>query len=169
MGRFEFGVGKIKTLEKILDYEKPKNILILRGQKSYEHYSKKLLKLIKHNYCSFVVKESNISLDFMNKGIQFYKETGCDLIISIGGGSVIDMGKLISIFSTNNQKPLNYISGHEKYIDKKNKLIAIPTTSGSGSEATHFAVLYNEITKYSVAHKSLLPDYSIIDPELTYL
>ena len=168
MQNVEFGEGKINTLEKILFDENPNKVLILRGQKSYDNFSDKISSIVKSEYNSFVVKESNISLDFVTEGINFYNSTNCDLIISIGGGSVIDMGKLISIFSTNKSKPYNYIKGKERYKDKKNKFVAIPTTSGSGSESTHFAVVYDGVTKYSVAHESLLPDYSIIDPELTY-
>ena len=164
----EFGEGKIDSLGRILSDENPKKVLILRGQKSFDNFSEKIHSFVKSDYASFGVKESNISLDFVYEGVKFYNDNNCDLIISIGGGSVIDMGKLISIFSTNKLKAHDYINGKEKFKDKKNRLISIPTTSGSGSEATHFAVVYEGITKYSIAHKSLLPDYSIIDPELTY-
>ena len=140
----------------------------MRGQKSYSFFSDKIDSLINSECSSFIVTEPNLSFKLLNKGIKHYKEQKCDLIISIGGGSVIDMGKLISIFSANESNPHNYISGKRKLAKKNNKLISIPTTSGSGSEATHFAVIYDAITKHSVAHESLLPDYCIIDPELTY-
>ncbi len=51
---------------------------------------------------------------------------------------------------------------------KGTPLVAIPTTSGSGSEATHFAVIYIDGKKFSLAHQFMLPGYTIIDPELTY-
>ena len=157
MQKVEFGNGKISLLREIILKEKPKKILILRGQKSYSYFSDKIDSLINSDFTSFVVTESNLSFDLLNRGIKHYNEQKCDLIISIGGGSVIDMGKLISIFSANESNPHSYITGKRQLVKKNNKLISIPTTSGSGSEATHFAVIYDSITKYSVVHESLLP------------
>ena len=59
------------------------------------------------------------------------------------------------------------ITGSVPIDSGKVPLVAIPTTAGTGSEATHFAVVYHEGKKFSVAHRNLLPDFAIIDPELT--
>ena len=121
MQNINFGEGKIKFLEEILSKERPKKILILRGQKSFENFSDNFLPLIKSNYVCFTVKESNISLNLVSEGLAFYNDEKCDLIISIGGGSVIDLGKLISIFSINELDSYNYLKGKEKFKSKKNK------------------------------------------------
>ncbi len=90
------------------------------------------------------------------------------MVIAIGGGSVIDMAKLINIAAANPCNPKNLFIGKKKSAAKGVPLIAIPTTSGSGSEATHFAVVYIDQTKYSLADKRLMPDYCLVDPQLTH-
>lgn len=164
----EFGEGRIQQLGKVLNSEEPTRILLLRGNKSYEIFSQKINKLIKYPYESFIVSESNTSFRQLSKAINIYDKNGCDLVLAVGGGSVIDLAKLISLFSVNRFPITDYLDGKREYKGRENTLIAIPTTSGSGSESTHFAVVYEGIAKYSVAHDSLLPDYSIVDPELTY-
>ena len=74
-----------------------------------------------------------------------------DAIIAIGGGSVIDMAKLI-----------RYLAA-----DKSLPLVAIPTTSGTGAESTKFAVCYKDGTKQSVESPDMLPDYVLLEPSLT--
>ena len=163
-----FGEGKITNLKVFLELEKPKKVLLLHGSKSFESLSGSIDNLIPCPYENFVVTESFISFDMLSKGLEFYKSTNFDCIICIGGGTIIDFGKLISIFSVNHGSIIDYATAKKNFRPRNNLLITLPTTSGSGSEATHFAVLYNGLTKYSIADKSLLPDYAIIDPELTY-
>ncbi len=89
------------------------------------------------------------------------------MIIAIGGGSVIDMAKLLSsLVNTKNNNRLDVILGKKKSRKKDIPLIAIPTTSGTGSEATHFAVVYVENHKYSLANPSLLPDIVVLNTNL---
>ena len=168
MNKVNFGEGKITSLKVFLELEKPKKVLLLHGSKSFESLSGSIDNLIPCPYENFVVTESFISFDMLLKGLEFYKNTNSDCIICIGGGTIIDFGKLISIFSANPGSIIDYASANKNFRPRNNLLIALPTTSGSGSEATHFAVLHNGLTKYSIADKSLLPDYAIIDPELTY-
>ncbi|NOT50161.1 MAG: phosphonoacetaldehyde reductase [Chitinophagaceae bacterium] len=76
-------------------------------------------------------------------------------IVAIGGGSVIDLAKGIVYRCIQLGLAVPYF-------------IAIPTTAGSGSEATHFAVVYRDKKKYSLVHESLLPQLVVLDPVLTY-
>ena len=97
-----------------------------------------------------------------------HKFRKCDFVIAVGGGSVIDIAKSINILSVQTESPEKYIKGELKINNKGKNLVAIPTTSGSGSEATHFAVVYIDKIKLSLEHKEyMLPDYSIVDPQLT--
>jgi alcohol dehydrogenase class IV len=88
-----------------------------------------------------------------------------DVIISIGGGSVIDMAKLIRFFYSYDGD----ISS-SNFIQKRKliPLIAIPTTAGTGSEATRFAVVYKNNKKFSLDHSDVLPSVAIVDPVFTY-
>jgi alcohol dehydrogenase class IV len=90
---------------------------------------------------------------------------GFDTIISVGGGSVIDLAKLVYASATSDI--YSVIERGVSALPENILHIAIPTTAGTGSEATHFAVVYQDKTKYSVAHQSLLPNIAIVDPQLT--
>ena len=80
-------------------------------------------------------------------GVEAFKASDCDTILAVGGGSPIDVAKCIK-----------HYSGADVPI------IAIPTTSGTGSESTHFAVVYENGNKLSVAAPDLLPDIVILEP-----
>lgn len=80
-------------------------------------------------------------------GVEAFKASGCDTILAVGGGSPIDVAKCI-----------------KHYAGSDVPVIAIPTTSGTGSESTHFAVVYENGKKLSVAAPNLLPDTVILEP-----
>ncbi len=97
------------------------------------------------------------------KGVERFRHEGCDSVIAIGGGSAIDVGKCIKLFCKMNQEN-NYLE--QKFIDTKIPLIAIPTTAGTGSESTKFAVIYFEGAKQSITHESIIPDFALLDASL---
>lgn len=90
-----------------------------------------------------------------------------DAIIAIGGGSVIDFAKLYRASYDNKINILNYYTEYKEII-KKTPLIAIPTTAGTGSEATRFAVVYINGEKYSFDNTAVMPDFSLVDSNLMY-
>jgi len=92
---------------------------------------------------------SNPLYEDAKAGAKFLRKNKCDFILAIGGGSSIDTAKGI------------------KYYNRVNlPIMAVPTTSGTGSEATHFAVIYKDSKKHSIADERLLPDYVILQPDL---
>ncbi len=168
-----FGIGSLKELEHILKKEEPQKIFLVTGKNSYKFSgAKNKLELLLTNY--FYIQFSDFSvnpkIEDIKKGIELYQKEKCDLVIAIGGGSVIDTAKAINLLSSQKKTLLEkQITGEEKINNKGKTLIAIPTTSGTGSEATSFAVVYINKTKYSLAHKDfMLPDYIILDPSLTF-
>jgi alcohol dehydrogenase class IV len=110
-----------------------------------------------HNVFEFKDFSVNPKLEEARVGYELFKQSNCDLILAVGGGSIIDMSKIIKqLYLTDCQfKPSLDIP-----------LIAIPTTAGTGSEATHFAVVYINGIKDSYAHKLLLPSFAIVDANL---
>jgi len=166
-----FGVGSLKSIPSILEYHKATRIFLVTGKKSYyisgarDALTPYINGTTVFHFCDFSV---NPKIDDVRRGVSELKQAKCDVIIAIGGGSVIDMAKLINVIAHNNYEPKDIAIGKEKVKKKGLPLIAIPTTSGSGSESTHFAVVYVNNIKYSLSHEYILPDYPIIDPSLTY-
>lgn len=109
----------------------------------------------------------NPSVEDVISGVAQAQSFKPDGIIAIGGGSALDMAKLLSVFVDMDPDEIRAAIRTNTVTGRTPSLILVPTTSGSGSEATHFAVVYIDKEKYSVAHQSLLPDFVILDPSLT--
>ncbi len=97
------------------------------------------------------------------------KDEGCDLIISIGGGSCLDTAKAVSVLMTNNGYIGDYMGGRKTAKVKGIPHIAIPTTAGTGSEATDVTVITNtkNDVKMMIKQPAFLPEVAIVDPYLT--
>lgn len=104
----------------------------------------------------------------INKGTKIYIEESCDFIIALGGGSVLDSMKAIAIMAISKVENINEFMGKEINLDLP-KMIAIPTTSGTGSEATQFTIITdtkNDV-KMLLKGQCLIPNVAIIDPKFT--
>lgn len=164
------GYGSIQNLRKILHKNHPRKICLVTGKNSYASSgAEKLISPIlqKYKYIKFSDFEKNPNLEDIKKGMDLFKSEKCDFIIAVGGGSALDIGKSISILALQNGNITNFVKATKKLINRKIKLVLIPTTSGTGSESTHFAVIYIGKTKYSLAHSSMLAEYAIVDPIFT--
>ena len=163
------GYGSISNLERLLRIYHPKRVFLVTGRKSYnEHISEYLSDVLSNfNFSRFCDFETNPKLSDIERGIQMMNSREHDIVVCVGGGSVIDAAKTINVLAANKRSSKDYVSGKSKIQNKGKTLIAIPTTSGSGSEATVFSVVYMGKEKYSLEHKFIFPDYSIIDPVLT--
>lgn len=165
-----FGFGSIKNLGEILAKHKPRNIFLVTGKSSYEKCgAKKAIEpyLDNYNAVNFHDFDVNPKLKDIEKGISIFKKKNCDFVIAVGGGSVMDVAKSINVLAANDGKPQEYIDRKLNLENKGKTLVAIPTTSGSGSEATRFAVIYINKIKCSLDHAFVVPDYAIFDPKFT--
>ena len=111
-------------------------------------------------FCDF---SANPSYESVKAGVKLFSDRKCDLIAAVGGGSAIDVAKCIKLFSTMNPDE-NYLTQDKK--DSRIPLMAVPTTAGTGSESTKYAVIYDKGEKQSVADESILPDFVVFEPEL---
>ncbi|MDQ3194436.1 MAG: phosphonoacetaldehyde reductase, partial [Bacteroidota bacterium] len=165
------GNGELNRLSEILDIKSDDKVFLVTGKKSFAiSGAEKIITehLKKNDYTRFSDFEENPKLEDIKKGIHVFKEKRYDLILAVGGGSVIDIAKMINIFSFQAETPEAIIRDNSKIKNKGKHLAAIPTTSGAGSEATNFAVVYKDKEKFSAAHEYIYPGTVIIDPELTY-
>lgn len=144
----------------------PKSILLVTGKKSYlksDFLSE--LDLLKKRYKVQIWNYKKPYPDF-NEIVLYLKNNrmNFDLIISYGGGTVIDVSKLLSI--SNNFNSFSEVLNYDKIKDSINHL-CIPTTFGSGSESTSFAVLYNNKMKHSIQSPLIIPDFIILNYKYT--
>ncbi len=166
-----FSDENLNELKKTPRFETAKKVFLVRGKTSFvstgaEHFIRNTFngKEIFH----FFDFDVNPKLTDLEKGIELFKKDNFDIIVGIGGGSVLDMAKLISVFSNQKSNTKDLIKGIETIEPVKTPLLAIPTTAGTGAEATHFSVIYIDKKKYSVAHPLILPDYIFLSPAFTY-
>ena len=116
-----FGVGSIKNLKTILDEGNQRNIFLVSGGKSYKSSGaeQELSKILApYTITRFYNFSPNPKLEDVEKGIDVFKREEQDLVIAIGGGSVIDMAKLINSLSAQSGNPENYIKGKKMEIFK---------------------------------------------------
>lgn len=142
--------------------EKNKNILVVCDSFLLNSFIFEILKKMNINIFTFTEFKPNPKYEEVLEGIKVFKENNCDLIIGIGGGSAIDVAKTIKAFVT-----LDNDNNYLKQQIKENNipLVAIPTTAGTGSESTHFAVIYFDGKKYSIDDNSILPKYVLLEPK----
>jgi alcohol dehydrogenase class IV len=99
----------------------------------------------------------------VKKGVEQFNRDDYDCILAIGGGSTIDVAKCIKLFSKMDHSK-NYLE--QEYKSSRVPLVAIPTTAGTGSESTRYAVIYYKGEKQSITHESIIPDYAILEPSI---
>lgn len=112
-------------------------------------------------FVSFSAFSSNPVYEDVVAGTNLFLQEKCDAIIALGGGSSIDTAKCVKLFSP---LDLNRNCLTQDYVPVSIPLIAVPTTAGTGSEATRFAVIYYKGKKQSVTHPSLVPNESLLIP-----
>ncbi len=144
-----------------------KNIMLVHGfslnKFSLNQYFHDLPQRLAIKLVHFSDFKSNPDYESVIKGVRLFKQVGCDGIIALGGGSAMDVAKCIKLFA-NMEDGTDYLD--QKIIPNDIPLIAIPTTAGTGSEATRFAVIYNNGEKLSITDPSCIPNLTLFDPSL---
>lgn len=120
-------------------------------------------------FSEIIPNPRNTSIDY---GAELCRSTGCQLVIAVGGGSAIDTAKAIALTAALGGNCWNYTERQGEPVTRPDRpglpLIAIPTTAGTGTEATQFAVINNpeQVRKCTIITPLIYPCVSIIDPEL---
>lgn len=159
------GKQSYSTLKNILSMEEMDRPLLVCGKTSYDMLPiKQYIDEIAPNIVRFSEFSSNPVYESVIEGVRRFRDNKCSSIIAVGGGSAIDVAKCIRHF-------INMDIGksclEQVYVKQREiKLLAIPTTAGTGSEATHFAVIYYNGEKKSVSHSDMVPDMAVLDSTL---
>ncbi|SER92066.1 phosphonoacetaldehyde reductase [Lachnobacterium bovis] len=149
---------KIKTEEKESDYSKlceilekwisTKSKVMIVTLRSIKRYPKILQLMEKTKSVHFTDFTPNPTYEEVMKAYEQFKKEKCDSLIAIGGGSAMDVAKCIKFYN----------------LDKENvPFLAVPTTAGTGSEATKFAVIYKDGNKLSIEDERCIPKEVIFD------
>ena len=162
-----FGPGVLARIGEVI--APSASVFLVTGQRSYttSGAAQALSRLLTgRDVAAFRDFEANPKLVDAERGIAAFSRRRRDVIVAVGGGSVIDIAKLIAVCSRQPSTPEQIVTGAKPITRASCPIVAVPTTAGSGSEVTRFAVVYFDRRKYSVAHDSMLPDYAIVDPRL---
>ncbi len=144
------GLRKTNTIQRVKD-------LLLEADLEFEVYDK---------------VEGNPKAYNIDDAVALFKDTNCDFVIGVGGGSAMDSAKAVSVVAKNGGGILDYVpmpTAKRKGITEAYPIIAISTTAGTGSEVTMFAVVTIPDTheKPGLGYPCMYPNLAIVDPELT--
>lgn len=120
------------------------------------------------SYATYFEVSANPRMEEVMRGAEIYRDTGCNVIVAVGGGSPMDCAKAIGIVVANNGHILDY-EGVDTIRVPSPPLILIPTTAGTSADVSQFVIISNqaERVKFSIISKAIVPDVSLIDPETT--
>jgi alcohol dehydrogenase class IV len=168
--RIIFGAGKLNELGKQIE-GKTRRLLLVRGRSSDAiPRVKEILSTLDIPFTEFQV-HGEPTIEVVREGVITAHD--CDLVIGLGGGSVLDTGKAIAALVTNPGDIYDYlevIGKGQQLVNAPLPYMAIPTTAGTGSEVARNAVLESteQNVKVSLRSPLMIPRLALVDPELTY-
>lgn len=153
-----------RELDKWLEGKKKVLLVCDDSIRFLESFSKKQKKL-KTPVIRFSEFVPNPLYDSVVKGVRRFREEKCDSIIAVGGGSAMDVAKCIKLYAELPGDGANGAWLAEKPAPNSIPFLAMPTTAGTGSEATRYAVIYYDGKKQSITSESIIPDTVLMDPD----
>lgn len=166
-----YGIGAISQIPCIVQELGATRVLLVCGRTSFEASgAADMLPTLEHHadvrrWSDF---QPNTDSADLQVGLEILREHQPDLVLGIGGGSALDMAKLlVSFTAVSPEDVVATIEGGYRATSRPVRLVLAPTTSGSGAEATHFAVVYVGDDKYSIAGPAMRADAIVLDPALT--
>lgn len=163
--------GSIATVGALIEAIDARSIVLFAGGRAFESSgaSAALDRALVGREVFFIRDISaNPDVDAVNAAIAQYRDASPGLSIAVGGGSVLDLAKVVNVVAPHTQDARPYLVGHQQFLPSPVPLVAIPTTAGSGSEVTRYAVVTVEGEKIPFGDPALIPQHVILDPLLTH-
>lgn len=167
------GTGSVNEIPDIMKNKNIANALIVvSGTIMRSGLVNDFFEKLKKNNITYVVYDTvkpNPTVENIEECLKIYEDNNCRAIVAIGGGSPIDCAKVVGARATNSSLQIKDLRGFLKVKKPIPPFFAVPTTAGSGSEVTIAAVVTDSHTheKYAIADFKLMPDFAILDSELT--
>jgi alcohol dehydrogenase class IV len=163
-----FGRGALDRLPQLLELVEAKRTILIHGQSAISHIAPIVSKSsgTSGSELSTLNLPSKLTLDALNASQATILEANPDTIIGLGGGSVLDLAKILSLCDGSPVDPFYAGLAQNLVPSKSRRLILIPTTAGSGSEMTSFATIWGHEAKLSCESPALYADIVIVDPNL---
>lgn len=169
--KVKFGRGASFQLDQIFEEMGVKKPFIVTGKHicKTKDFTKIVSSLKAKGYSAqvFTDTQPDPPVEVCDTAAQVLKDSGCDVCVAVGGGSVIDTAKAMCMLVTNEGSVKEYLFGGRKTVETPSlPLIAVPTTAGSGSEVSAASVITDEENdiKLSVSHEYLMPRFAVVDP-----
>jgi phosphonate metabolism-associated iron-containing alcohol dehydrogenase len=170
--RVTFGVGALARLRDIPSLAGARSVALFAGERSLRaggtlEWLQRELGDRRLDIFDPVPPEPQV-VD-LERATDWLREAGSDAVLAVGGGSVIDLGKAAAFCVRQEESPRSLLRPLTDAMRPPLPMIAVPTTAGSGSEVSPFAVLWDRVAgkKHSLDHPSLFPIEALVDPELT--
>lgn len=171
--QIKVGSGALKNIGDVVKSNGASRALVIMDSfltKPPLHINEKVGDALRQEEIDFVVFSDfagEPTTDHVNEALKVLKDFNADCVIAVGGGSAIDISKAVSLFGLNPEMIWSKITSYPRL--ERLPLIALPTTAGTGSEATKVMVVTDTKTDFKMnpGHHNLIPDAAILDPELT--
>lgn len=167
----QFGAGKLQEVAPTLSWHRVKKAFLVTFDPNNPGFQALTESLDGFDipYVTYSAIHGEPDVRCINLGRDLYLEEGCDCAVAFGGGSIIDATKAINMLAVNGGNIEEYQMEGRAVVVAPPLFIAIPTTSGTGAEATKTAVVLNNDNglKKSLYHTTMIADVVVLDPELT--
>ena len=161
-----FGCGKFRMLGDVLNELGVERCVIACG-KHFAPEAKKLSETIPAICAVYGEVEANPQLSGIVETAKLARECNADAVLGIGGGSSLDTAKFAAAIALGDASAEDYYRGVVPFPEKRLKIIAVPTTAGTGSEVTQVSVVSHGTEKRTINNPVFMPSAAIVDPELS--
>ena len=167
------GLGSIQELKNILSLHPYKKLLLVTDAGMIQHQLHRpildILEQLQLNYCIYSSVQADPAESIVLDAVQFAKDEHADVILGFGGGSSLDVAKIIAVLAHPQQtQTLQDLYGINQVREPRLALILVPTTAGTGSEVTPISIVTTgETTKIGIVSPVLYADVAILDAHFT--